>query len=43
MTKWITPEEMTIKRERKKKVITFLSSILAIAIGVIVTISSNGL
>ena len=43
MDKWTTPEEMARKKDLKKKLYTYSFPILAIIIGTLVTIASNGL
>ncbi|MDQ0232742.1 hypothetical protein [Metabacillus malikii] len=43
MANWTTPEEMARKREIKKKVLTFTFPVIAVIIGVLVTIAANGL
>ncbi|WP_264191598.1 hypothetical protein [Metabacillus litoralis] len=43
MENWTTPEELARKKELKKRLYTYSFPILAIIIGVLVTMAANGL
>ncbi|WP_260445668.1 MULTISPECIES: hypothetical protein [Metabacillus] len=43
MANWVTPEEISRKKELRKKLITYSFPVLAIVIGALVTIAANGL
>ncbi|WP_280637249.1 hypothetical protein [Alkalihalobacillus sp. BA299] len=43
MSKWLTPEEIHIRKERKKKILYISMPIMAAAIGAIVTVLASSI